>query len=74
MENKNDFYQYQQGKRFAVEMLETLRGLVNDPKFALPVVDRLEMACQNKPPRFAEGVRFITRNVRRFFGGMKVTL
>lgn len=74
MENKQDFYLFQQGKRFAVEMLETLRDLASDPKFALPVIDKLELACANKPPRFAEGVHVITRAVRHYFGGMKMQL
>jgi hypothetical protein len=67
----NDRYQFMQGKRYACDMLETLRNLANDPKFALPVVERLEQSCANKPESFTEGVLLITRNVRRFFGGMK---
>jgi hypothetical protein len=67
----NDRYQFMQGKRYACDMLETLRNLANDPKFAIPVVERLEQSCANKPPSFTAGVLLITRNVRRFFGGMK---
>lgn len=74
MASKRDSYQYQQGKRYACEMLETLRNLANDPKFAIPVIDRLEQACANKPPSFAEGIREITVNARRFLFGMKSNL
>lgn len=69
MANNKDFYQFQQGKRFAVEMIETLRNLANDPKFVLPVVDKLDKACANKPPHFARGIHSITEAVRAFFAG-----
>lgn len=71
MGSRHDFYQFQQGKRYAVELIQTLRNLANDPKFVMPVIDRLEQSCANKPPSFTEGVLEITRDVRRFFGGMK---
>lgn len=63
----NDNYQRQQGKRYAVELIQTLRNLANDPVFVLPVVDRLESSCANKPPSFADGVKAITADVRQFF-------
>lgn len=69
MANKNDAYQFQQGKRYACEMIETLRNLANDPKFVLPIVDKLDLACANKPPSFAKGIHTITEAVRAFFAG-----
>lgn len=71
MASNRDFYQFQQGKRYAVELIQTLRNLANDPQFIMPVLDRLEQACANKPKSYAEGIMEIVRNVRRFFGGMK---
>lgn len=74
MKSNRDFYQFQQGKRYAVELIQTLRNLANDPVFVMPVIDRLELSCANKPPSFAAGVMEIVRNVRRFFNGMKTNL
>ena len=61
----NDNYQRQMGRRFAVELIQTLRNLANDPAFVMPVIDRLEQSCANKPPSFSAGVLEITRDVRR---------
>lgn len=59
-----DRYQFLQGKAFAVDMLISLKSLINERVFLDPVVKRLEDGCANKPPSFVEGVHAVLSVVR----------
>lgn len=54
-----DTYQYLQGKRYAIDLLQATRSTLSEPSLIGDLIKNLEAGCANKPQSFADGIRSI---------------
>lgn len=59
-----DHFGYLQGRKFATEALQNLRGCT--PAMIMGILATLEKGCVNKPPAEARGIMDIVTMVRVF--------